>query len=80
MYTVLLPPGVDSNAVNQYIISSISTIWFDIKQVHCFLKLCTFEFHVILKTISTIYWNIMNQLVFVINMECALCEAYTEVL
>jgi len=49
MYTVLLPPGVNSIAVNKHIISSMGTICFDIKQIHYFVKLCTFEFHVILK-------------------------------
>ena len=50
MCTVLLPPDVNSIAVNKYIISSMSTICFDIKQIRYFLKLCIFEFHVILKT------------------------------
>jgi hypothetical protein len=50
MCTVLLPSGVNTIAVNKYIISGMSTICFDIKQIHYFLKLCTFEFHVILKT------------------------------
>lgn len=50
MCTVLLLPGVNSIPVNKYIISSRSTICFDIKQINYFLKLCTFEFHVILKT------------------------------
>jgi hypothetical protein len=47
--TVLLPPGVNSVVVNKHIISSMSTICFDIKQIHYFLKLCTFELHVIIK-------------------------------
>jgi hypothetical protein len=49
MYAVLLPPGVNSIAANKHIISSMVTIRFDIKQIHYFVKLCTFEFHVILK-------------------------------